>query len=133
MGEVASTPAVGATTVRVLAVPREGALMVSDGLGQATPPGEEELRWIDVEAQDAPTMEVLLQRFGLHPLAVEDCLHFDQRPKLEEYQHGLFIVFHALVCPSGDPRETLARELHVFLSEGYLITVHDVPLPAIET
>jgi len=136
MTDAAPIPAIGSangvTLVRVVDVPRDGAATTSDGVAQANPPAEDLLRWIDVEAQDAATLELLQQRFGLHPLAIEDCLHFDQRPKLEEYQNGAFIVFHALECPRGDPRETIARELHVFLGEGYLITVHDVPLPALE-
>jgi magnesium transporter len=118
------------TRVRVLDVGEDGMLTVRDGLERATPgPG---VRWIDIEAQDAPTMEVLQERFGLHPLAVEDCLHFDQRPKLEEYADALFIVFHALECPHDNARETIPRELHVFLGEHYVLTIHDVPLPALD-
>jgi magnesium transporter len=118
--------------VRVLDVPAEGTAVVHDGPAQATPPPEGALRWIDVEAQDGATMELLQQRFGLHPLAVEDCLQFDQRPKLEEYTDNLFIVFHALDCPGDRARDTTPRELHVFLGARHVITVHDVPLPSVE-
>jgi magnesium transporter len=121
-----------AARVRVLDVPADGAAVVHEGLAQATPPPEGALRWIDIEAQDAATMELLQQRFALHPLAVEDCLQFDQRPKLEEYADNLFIVFHALDCPNDQARDTIPRELHVFLGARHVITVHDVALPPLE-
>jgi magnesium transporter len=43
------------------------------------------------------------------------------------------VVFHALECAHDNARETVPRELHVFLGAGWIITVHDVPLPALET
>ena len=76
-------PAPIAARVRVVDLPAEGAPVVREGLDAATPPPEGTLRWIDIEAQDAVTMEALGARFKLHPLAIEDCLHFDQRPKVE--------------------------------------------------
>ena len=118
--------------VRILDVPADGPPVARDGLDAAAPPDAGVLRWIDVQAQDAATMEALAQRFHLHPLAVEDCLHFDQRPKVEEYGDHLFLVFHALDCPTGDARETKPRELHCFLGDRWLITVHDVPIVPLE-
>ena len=118
---------------RVLDIPAEGAPVAKDGLDLAAPPPAGTLRWVDLEAQDAAALDILAQRFSLHPLAIEDCLHFDQRPKIEEYSEALFVVFHALECPHDDARETVPRELHVFLGAGYLITVHDAPIPAIES
>ncbi|HZI05128.1 MAG TPA: CorA family divalent cation transporter, partial [Archangium sp.] len=42
-------------------------------------------RWIDVLNANEEEMKRLGERYRLHKLAIEDCLHLDQRPKLEEY------------------------------------------------
>src|SRR5205823_2827660 len=93
------------------------------------PPGT--VRWIDLEAQDEAQLQRLQERFCLHPLAIEDCLHFDQRAKLEEYGGYLFIVTHGLSCAAEAPSELAAVEVHAFLGERYVITVHDRPIPAL--
>lgn len=82
------------------------------------------LRWIDVEQPTAAQLEALRVPFDLHPLAIEDCLTFEQRPKLEEYPGHLFVVVHRLDL-AGD--ELTGREIHAFLSERTLITVHAEP------
>jgi magnesium transporter len=75
---------------------------------------------------------VLGERFGFHPLALEDCLHEDQRPKAEEYGDHLFLVTQSFQCPEGKLEELRWHELHTFLGENYLVTVHDAPIPGIE-
>ncbi len=73
-------------------------------------------------------MQVLERAFRFHPLAIEDCLHVDQRPKLEEYGTHVFIAMHALRCVQGDdPSELETLELHTFLGNGYLVTIHLQP------
>lgn len=55
------------------------------------------LRWLDVCGGTPAELELLGGRFGFHPLTLEDCQHFDQRPKLEEYTSAepyLFVVIH---------------------------------------
>lgn len=118
--------------VRVLEIPPEGPARLTDGTEGMAPPAPGVVRWIDIEAQDTATLELLQQRFALHPLAIEDCLHFDQRPKVEEYADVLFLVFHALECHAKDASETHPRELHVFLGASFVVTVHDVALPPLE-
>lgn len=91
---------------------------------QLGPPETELLRWIDIEQPDPETLERLRVPFNLHRLAIEDCLTFGQRPKLEEYPGHLFVVIHRLEledsCLEG-------HEIHAFLAPGVLITVHSEP------
>jgi magnesium transporter len=64
------------------------------------PPGSGIMRWVDVSEQTQADIDLLAQGFRFHPLALEDCLHFDQRPKLEEYAGAspyLFVVTHNFV------------------------------------
>jgi magnesium transporter len=90
-------------------------------------------RWIDLEAHASSHLEILAERFQFHPLTIEDCSHFDQRPKLEEYEGYLFLVTHGFAPHSKNAATPHALELHIFLSERYLVTVHAEPIPGLES
>lgn len=98
-----------------------------EGEALAVPPRAGSRLWIDAEAPTRAELDLLRERFELHPVAVEACAHIDQRPKLEEYQRQLFVVLHLLGIEeaSGD---VSSAELHAFVGDRYLITVHDAPL-----
>lgn len=124
----------------------------------AQPPPAGVFRWIDVSRQTPDDLDSIAKAFRFHPLAVEDCLHFDQRPKLEEYASQppyLFLVTHNFAVlptfktPLADensltmPRLLWAEsrsqmvvlamlETHAFLGVGFLVTVHDEHNPALE-
>jgi magnesium transporter len=120
---------------RVLDVPLEGSGGVAHRVGSSqgvAPPPPGVLRWIDLAEQDGEALRLLGERFGFHPLALEDCAHFDQRPKLEEYGAYLFIVVHGLACAAGHADEVGVREVHAFLGKDYLVTVHSDPVDALE-
>ena len=103
-----------------------------DSAQEAMPPSAGGLIWIDLTAPAEADMTLLGERFGFHPLALEDCLHQDQRPKAEEYGDHLFVVTQSFQCPDGKLEELRWHELHAFLGESYLITVHDAPIPGLE-
>jgi magnesium transporter len=91
--------------------------------------GEPGNLWVDLTDPDAESLAALAQRFGLHRLEVEDCLHLDQRPKLEEYPGHLFIVVHGFE-QQGEAFDDLAlHEVHMFLGKDFLLTVHSGPCP----
>lgn len=90
------------------------------------------LRWIDVENPDLPTMSQLAERFSLHKLAVEDCLHLDQRPKLEEYPGHQFIVLQGFTSADEAVDDLELHELHLFLGKDWIISVHAAPHAAID-
>ena len=117
---------------RTLEVGSLGPANVSHGEENVGLPPEGVWRWVDLEAQDAPQLTVLAERFKFHPLTIEDCAHFDQRPKLEEYGDYLFLVTHGFRMPNNQDEEIESLELHKFLGERYLVTVHSKPIPALE-
>jgi magnesium transporter len=89
--------------------------------------GEREggLRWYDLTKADEPELQQLAGRYGLHPLAISDCLSsYLHAPKLEEFADYLFIV---MIVPTADSDALEADELDVFLGRDYLITYHDEP------
>ena len=86
--------------------------------------------WIDL----APTPEglaFLAERFHFHPLALEDCLHEDQRAKLELYPGVLFTVVHRL-SPTPDDSGLEAAELSAFLANEVLVTVHSALIAEVD-
>jgi Mg2+ and Co2+ transporter CorA len=48
--------------------------------------------WVDIDIDSAPQAEFLKGIKGQHPLAVEDALSRQSRPKLEEFPDYLFMV-----------------------------------------
>ncbi|HWO11744.1 MAG TPA: magnesium transporter CorA family protein, partial [Polyangiaceae bacterium] len=84
---------------RVIDLDPQGKLSVREQVRQVGVPDEGMLRWVDLQG-DGESLDLLRDEFCFHPLAIEDCRVFDQRPKLEEYSDHLF-----LVTQSFDARE----------------------------
>jgi magnesium transporter len=95
----------------------------------AAPASENATVWVDVSQPDADTLHALRDRFGLHPLAIEDCLHFPQRVKVDLYPESLFMVW-AFADHVGIGRQSI--ECDIFLGKGFLITSHREPIVPIE-
>lgn len=118
---------------RVLDVTTNGKVQVTEGAKLAMPPDAPvSVRWVDLAHQDNETLSVLEQHFAFHPLTLEDCLHFDQRPKLEAYEEYLFLVIQGFRIDWSDLDRSDALELHLFLGKNYVVTVHDHPIPALD-
>jgi magnesium transporter len=120
-----------ARVFRVFELTNEGSRVV-EGESLASPPGEGARRWIDLTRPDEADLRLLGDRFGFHPLALEDCAHRDQRPKAEEYGDHLFIVTQGFECPHADLSKLHWLELHAFVGTNYLVTVHDGAVLAVE-
>jgi magnesium transporter len=114
--------------IRVMHLSDDQAALIETDERAVDRPG---LKWIDVLAPTEQLLEPLAKRFGLHKLAVEDCLHLGQRPKFEEYPNHHFIVLQGFSC-SSDVSQPLLHELHTFLGPDWVITIHEHPLPALE-
>ncbi|MFN8179337.1 MAG: magnesium/cobalt transporter CorA [bacterium] len=78
--------------------------------------------WIDVAGTgDTETIAKLGDALGLHRLALEDVVHLDQRPKIEEYAQVLFIVARMQTAQRGAEGE----QLSVFLGDGFVATFQE--------
>jgi len=113
-----------------------GSATRGDSLELARPPEAGSLLWLDVEAASADDLALLGDRFGFHPLALEDCAHLDQRPKLEAFDDHTFLVLQSLSEPTPTEAASKIRmdvvELHAFLGQRYLVTVHEGRLDSVE-
>jgi magnesium transporter len=77
-----------------------------------------EFFWLKVEGCTDEQIAELGERFGWHPLAIEDTQEFGQRPKLDDYGSTALLVFYG-VDPDGAP-----VEVHFHVSGQWMITVH---------
>jgi magnesium transporter len=113
--------------ISVLAYSREGAterrdVTVEDALTVSTAAG---VTWINVDGLgDTQVLTRLGERFGLHPLALEDVLNVGQRPKVERYDKHIFVVIHTMRIAEG---EIMEEQVSLFFGPGWLITVQERP------
>ena len=85
------------------------------------------LHWIHLDAPTPEEATALAERFGWHPLDIEDVLSKRQRPKVDEYDDYRFVVLHFPVYDKAVQRLN-AGELDVFLGPDYLVTLPTVEL-----
>jgi magnesium transporter len=76
--------------------------------------------WIGLHEPDMTILTSVQRQFELHDLAIEDADHAHQRPKIEQYGEGLFIVARTAQLV-GD--SIAFGETHLFVGEGYLVSV----------
>jgi len=107
---------------------------LGDGVAARTEPRRAELSFGDLTwvHQNSPTPEEatsLSNRFGWHPLDVEDVLSKRQRPKIDDYADDgyLFVVLHFPVYDKTVQRLN-AAELDLFIGHNYLVTLPNVEL-----
>ncbi|HSP98055.1 MAG TPA: magnesium/cobalt transporter CorA [Candidatus Dormibacteraeota bacterium] len=79
--------------------------------------------WVGLHEPDEPLLRQIQEEFGLHDLAVEDALRAHQRPKLEEYGDGLFVVLRTARLDENDEGHIALGETHIFLGPHYVVSV----------
>ncbi|MDQ3628850.1 MAG: magnesium/cobalt transporter CorA [Actinomycetota bacterium] len=78
--------------------------------------------WLGLVEPSVAEMSDVADALGLHALAAEDAVKAHQRPKIEHYGDGWFLVLKTLwYVDASDAVET--GELHVFLGPHHLVTV----------
>jgi magnesium transporter len=90
-------------------------------------PTEGVVTWYDVRGlNDVALVEHIGQTFHLHPLALEDVLNTNQRPKWEDYHNGIFLIVRALRYRDGDTsQEFLSEQIAFFFNKDFLITFQE--------
>ena len=92
--------------------------------------------WLDISTPGDPDYALLSDVFGFHPLAIEDVMHEIQRPKLESYAmigdklktEYYFLVIHGPEINPAPDALFQTSELDAFISDRYLVTIHEAPL-----
>jgi magnesium transporter len=81
----------------------------------------DEFFWLDLADPSSEDLERLGRRYGWHPLAVEDLVHFGQRPKMDRYGDYMLLVFYG--ARQGDSGAAELIEVHLVVSGSYMVTV----------
>jgi magnesium transporter len=76
--------------------------------------------WIDLVDPTRDDLQALAEPFGLHPLAIEDCLDDQQVPKIEDFPGNTFVLFNR--HHFGDGALSI-EEVDFFIGQGFLVTV----------
>jgi magnesium transporter len=77
--------------------------------------------WLDLLRPSVEDLGVLVEEFGLHPLAVEDAINEHQRAKLDKYDDHLYLSSY--VASLTDSAELEVHELGAFITPHALITI----------
>lgn len=78
--------------------------------------------WLGLHDPDDEELLEVAERFNLPELAVEDAMNAHQRPKLDDYEQGYFLVVHT-ACYLDDTEEVEFGEVHVFAGRNYVVVV----------
>ncbi|MBM3462184.1 MAG: magnesium/cobalt transporter CorA [Armatimonadetes bacterium] len=93
---------------------------------------KENMVWLDVENPTADDIALLHEEFEFHHLSLEDAVHQQQRPKIDEYGAYFFLVAHALTY-NPEELEMRWQEVDLFVGRNYVVTVHMEPVAALKT
>jgi magnesium transporter len=83
--------------------------------------------WEDVVDPGEEELGQLVQRYGLEPTSVNDCLDPEHLPKFEQFERYAFAIIRAFDDRSGRACTTvqeLTRKIAIFYGPGFLLTVH---------
>lgn len=83
--------------------------------------------WVIVNGlSDVSMIETIGRHFDIHPLVLEDILNTHQRPKFEEFEHYLYIVFKAIALQNGDATVEY-EQISLLLLNNIVITFKEKP------
>jgi len=83
--------------------------------------------WINFDGvHNAEVIEAVGKNFNLHPLVVEDIVHPGQRPKMEEYDNCVFMIFNVLTH-DDETNDIVAEQVSLVLSEHFVLSFQERP------
>jgi magnesium transporter len=104
--------------------------------------------WLDLDGVTAAHSDWLEHSLGVHPLVIDDAVHFGERPKLEQFDDYVAVVLYGAAAPSLSeltaaeasdrtaPADMTSQnatgEVHCIVSSRHMITVHRGTCAAIE-
>ncbi len=85
---------------------------------------------MDVVDPTPDDLQLLAREFSFHHLAMEDVARRHQRPKIDQYQDMIFIVFYAMQTTAERALDLI--EVELFVGRNYVVTVHDGDLALLD-
>lgn len=89
--------------------------------------------WVDLDEPTDVEEELLVEIFGFHELAIEDCLNDHCGAKIDDYEDYVFINLEPLVLEGNaeGEQELVSREAAIFFGPNYIVTVHSQQVPSV--
>ena len=81
--------------------------------------------WVDLDMPSTDEVDAVARILHFHPLAVEDCVHYVELPKIDEFEDHAFVITHGLRLT--DEGEIEKVELDCFLGRHFLVSSHLTP------
>jgi len=82
--------------------------------------------WINVEGiHQAGILEKLGECFGLHPLAAEDILNMDERPKMEDFGDYILVVLRIPYHYNSKSNEIETEQISLVLGPNFVVSFQE--------
>lgn len=123
-GTILPDPAAPDSIIRVMAYGQDGVVeeRIEDPGRLALFVGRYPVTWISVEGLGSiEKITAIADQLQIHRLALEDVVNLDQRPKVEEYEHQVFLAVRIPISSIHAGTE----QLGMFLGDDYLLTFHE--------
>lgn len=86
---------------------------------------EGEVLWVNVDGvHDIKVVSAVGEKFGLHPMLIEDIAHTGQRPKLEDMDTYLYTVLRMLRYDEKN-NCVISEQISLALGPGYVLTFQE--------
>jgi magnesium transporter len=86
----------------------------------------ESVTWINISGiHDVEMIQRLGDTFGLHPLALEDMVNTEQRPKIDDFEEYLFVVLK-MVYPDQNLHDIQYEQVSLIIGPSYVISLQEV-------
>lgn len=84
------------------------------------------ISWINIDGLRKAEVDVISERFGIHPLIAEDILSVGQRPKMDEVDNILYCLLNMLYY--NETTQTVEQEqISIVLGKGFVLTFQEDP------
>ncbi|MBP2021383.1 magnesium transporter [Clostridium punense] len=83
--------------------------------------------WVDFHKPTENEIKLLSSYFKFHHLAIEDCIHSINKPKLDYYEGYNFFILNAL-----NKKDLTPIEVSMFVGENFIVSYHDVDILEID-
>ena len=81
--------------------------------------------WINIDGvHDTTIIETVGNRFGIHPLVLEDIVNTTQRPKMEEYDDYLFLILK-MAYIDKETEEVVIEQVSIILGNHFVISFQE--------
>ncbi len=90
------------------------------------------LLWVDLLQPTDEEAAILSRIFKFHALAIEDCVHETNHPKVDNYGDYVYLVVHGVKSASGARGKVDTEEIDFFLGKNYLVTYRNASSKTID-